>query len=245
MTECLLDRQVRLLEYLTSNSAIFGDENDALLDPALQGIDRRMLRLEARFSHGKRMAKIIAVFPQTFQLLGAERAAIVCEFVEACPPISITRLYNARQFYEFLCARWQHRSSEPPYLRDVAACEFAYAKARVGAEARVSAAANGERTPQAGIRRHPDIAMLRCAYDIRPIFEAGSGHAAPVERDTPLVVAVPPNALYPKVFEVLPPVFDVLAVIDDWTDRSLLGATPEVDELVRDLAEHGLVEVHG
>jgi len=33
--------------------------------------------------------------------------------------------------------------------------------------------------------------------------------------------------------------------VDDWTDRSALGATPEVDALIRDLAEHGLVEVRG
>jgi hypothetical protein len=65
-----------------------------------------------------------------------------------------------------------------------------------------------------------------------------------VERDTPLAIAMPPDAAHPKVFELLPLVYDVLAVPDDWTDRSALDATPEVGELVRDLAEHGLVEVH-
>jgi hypothetical protein len=33
--------------------------------------------------------------------------------------------------------------------------------------------------------------------------------------------------------------------VDDWTDRSALGGTPEVDALIRDLAEHRLVEVRG
>jgi hypothetical protein len=80
-------------------------------------------------------------------------------------------------------------------------------------------------------------------HDIRPIFEAGSGEAAPVERDTPLVIAMPPDAAHPNVFEVLPLVYDVLAAIDDWTDRSALGATPEADALIRELAEHGLIEV--
>jgi hypothetical protein len=32
--------------------------------------------------------------------------------------------------------------------------------------------------------------------------------------------------------------------VDDWTNRSTLGVTPEVDELVRDRG-HGLAEVHG
>jgi len=77
------------------------------------------------------------------------------------------------------------------------------------------------------------------------VFEAGSGHAAPVERDTPLAIVMPTVAVHPKVFEVLPLVFDVLAALGDWTSRSALGATPEVDELVRDLVEHGLVEVRG
>jgi hypothetical protein len=240
----LLDRQNRLLEYLTSGGAIFGDEKDVLPDHALRGIDPRMLHLEARFSHEKRMDKIIALFPETFRLLGADQEAIVREFVEARPPTDITRIENARQFYDFLCARWRHRPSEPPYLRDVAACEFACAKARVGAEARVSKPAKGGHAPQGGIRRHPDVALLRCAYDIRPIFETGSGAAAPVERDTPLAIAMLPDAVHPKVFELLPLVYDVLAVLDDWTDRSTLGATPEVDELLRDLAEHGLIEVH-
>ena len=41
----------------------------------LQGIDRGMLHLEARFSHEKRMEKIAAVFPVTFALIGAGRTA--------------------------------------------------------------------------------------------------------------------------------------------------------------------------
>jgi hypothetical protein len=245
MTMRLLDRQARLLEYLTGSGAIFGDEKDALPDHALRGIDPRMLHLEARFSHEKRMEKIIAVFPETFRLLGADRVAIVREFVEAWPPTDISRIENAGQFYDFLCARWRRQPSEPPYLRDVAACEFACAKVRVGAAVRASKPAKGEHVPQGGIRRRPDVALLRCVYDIRPIFEAGSGEAAPVERDTPLAIATPPDAVHPQVFELLPLVYDVLAILDDWTDRSALGATPEVDELVRDLAEHGLVEVGG
>jgi hypothetical protein len=109
----------------------------------------------------------------------------------------------------------------------------------------VTKLAKGEQALQGGIRRHPDVALLRCAYDIRPIFEAGSGEAAPLECDTPLAIAMPSDAVHPRVFEVLPFVYDVLAAIGDWTDRSALGATLDVDELVRDLAEHGLVEVRG
>jgi hypothetical protein len=245
----LLDRQARLLDYLTSSGAIFGEGSDAPLDQALHGMAPRLLRLEACFSHEKRMEKIITVFPKTFLLLGSDRAAIVRaatvrEFVSACPPTDITRIENARQFHDFLCSRWRHQPPEPPYLRDVAACEFAIAKVRVGAKVQ-ELEPRGEHAPRDGIRRHPDVALLRCAYDIQPIFEADSGQATPAERNTPLVIAMPPDGLHPKVFEVLPVVYDVLAAIDDWTDRSTLGATPEADRLIGDLAAHGLIEVRG
>jgi hypothetical protein len=129
-------------------------------------------------------------------------------------------------------------------LRDVAACEFAIAKVRVGAKVQ-ELEPRGEHAPRDGIRRRPDVALLHYAYDIRPIFEADSGQATPVERDTLLAIVMPPGALNPKVFEVLPVVYDILAAIDDWTDRSALGATPEADRLIGDLAAHGLIEVRG
>ena len=238
----LLDRQVSLLEYLTSSRAVFGDNGDESSNPALQGIDQGLLRLEACFSHEKRMEKIGAVFSRTIQLLGADHAAIVREFVEAYPPIAITRLENARQFYDFLCARWRRVPPKPPYLGDVAACEFAIAKARVGAGSAVSEPAT--RVPaQDGIRRHPGVILLHCAYDIRPIFEGSPAGADPVRRDTSLVIAMPPDAEHPKVFELLSPAFALLATLDDWTDPVALGSAPELDELICDLVEHGLVEL--
>jgi hypothetical protein len=63
MSNQLIDRQVSLLEFLTSGATIFDDQSDAILDGSLRGIDRRLLRVEARFSHEKRMEKIITVFP--------------------------------------------------------------------------------------------------------------------------------------------------------------------------------------
>jgi hypothetical protein len=239
----LLDRQVSLLEYLTSRGAIFGGERDASLDQGLQGLDRGLLRLEACFSHEKRMSKIGSVFPRTLQLLGTDQAAIVREFVEACPPADISRLENARQLYDFLCARWDREPPQPPYLRDVAACEFSCAKLRVGAEAEESQSAGREQAPRNSIRRHPGVVLLRCTYDVRAIFEDGAEDAVPVKRDTPVAVVLPTGAEHPRVFEVLPLVFDVLTALDDWTDRSSLGAAPELEALIHDLAEHGLVEV--
>jgi hypothetical protein len=242
MTTRLLDRQVRLLDYLTSSGAIFGEEEDATLDLALRGMDPRLLRLEACFSHEKRMEKIIAVFPKTYRLLGAERAAIVREFVKAYPPTDITRIENARQFYDFLSSRWRCQPPEPPYLEDVAACEFACARVRVNIRPPEEEPTSGRQARRDGIRRHPDMVLLRCAYNIRPIVEDDAEEVAVVKRDTPLAIAIPPDAEHPKIFEVPPPVFDVLGALHDWTDRSELGTAPEVDELICELAQHALIE---
>ena len=113
MAKRLLDRQISLLDYLTSGAAIFGDKRRAPLDPALQGLDVGLLRLEARFSYEKRMEKIVAVFRHTFELLASEQSAIVREFVRTCPPADIGHLTNAREFHDFLSARWRRRRPKP------------------------------------------------------------------------------------------------------------------------------------
>ena len=73
MPNQLLDRQVRLLEYLSSATAIFGDQADLSADPILRGIDRGLLRLEARSSCNRRIEKVMAVFPRTFDILGSDQ----------------------------------------------------------------------------------------------------------------------------------------------------------------------------
>jgi hypothetical protein len=239
----LLDRQARLLDYLTSSSTIFGGDADAPIDQALHGIDPRLLRLEASFSHEKRIEKIIAVFPNTFRLLAPDRATFVREFVKAFPPADSARIENARQFYDFLCARWRNAPPEPPYLNDVAACEFACAGVRGGLAPARAELAGGKPPRPSGIRRHPDTVLLRCGHDIRPIFEDHGEGAAPTRRDMLLAIAIPPGAERPKIFGIPPPVFDVLGALDDWVDRSELGSALEVDELIGELAQHGLVEV--
>ena len=177
--------------------------------------------------------------------MGADRDPIVRGFVEACPPVDISRLVNARQFHDFLSARWQREPPDPPYLPDVAACELACAEVRVDTE---EAAMTGRRTacasaPRRWIRRCPGVALLRCAYDIRPIFEEAAGEVAPTERDTPIAVAMPSGADQPRMFELPPAVFDLLAALDDWVDPAVFCDTPDANELIVDLAEHGLLEV--
>jgi hypothetical protein len=241
MSNRLLDRQVGLLEFLTSGAAIFDDLDGASLDPALVGIDCGLLRLEARFSFQKRMAKVAAVFPRTFELLDGHSGAIIREFVSSYPPRDIGRLENARQFFDFLCGESRRLPVLPPHLPDVAACELALAQVRANDLTRDTK--QREHALQNAIRRAPGVALLRCSYDVRTILEVGA-ETDPVRREVLLGVASPVGADQPRVFELLKPVFDLLSVMDEWADAAAMVATPKLNELVRDLSVCGLIEVH-
>lgn len=88
------------------------------------------------------------------------------------------------------------------------------------------------------------VVLLRCGYDIRPLFEDVSEGTAPARRDTLLAVALPPGAGHPGIFELSPLVFQTLEMLDDWTERSELGTGSQVDELVDEFMRYELVEVH-
>ena len=239
MAKPLLERQVSLIEHLTRPAAIFGGEGEVAAD--LEGIDQALLRVEARFSYAKRMEKITAVLPRTFESLGSGEAALVRAFVAGCPPTTMSRLENARQFYRFLCLRWMREAPDPAYICDVAACEMACAE--LDAEDQEPDRARGAvYARQSGIRRCPNVVLRRCAYDVRPIFETQS-KVVPTKRETPLAMALPPGSNGPQIFEVVPAVFDLLAVLDEWTDPQHLDAEPRVAKLLADLASRGLIEV--
>jgi hypothetical protein len=242
MPRPLLDRQVSLLAYLTSGAAIFGDGAAAAGDPALQGIDRGSLHLEARLSHDKRMEKIAAIFRKTFVILEGSRNTVVRAFAETCPPVGTGRMENARQFRDFLFARGADAPFEPAHLQDVAAFEFACATARIRGGDQALEAEKAGTQPPGWLRRGSEVVLLRCEYDLRTIFEDGSDRAVPVRRDTPLAISFPPGAASPQIFELAPIGFDLLARMDDWTDPVTLGDSPELKELLCDLAQHGLID---
>ena len=233
----LLDRQASLLEYLTSSEAVFGDSCGSSRTPTLQGIDRRLLHIEARFSHEKRMDKIAAVFPKTFALLGEDRDAVVREFVRACPPVDIGRLENARQFSDFLISRWGARRRAPPYLPDVTACELVCAQVRMDADSSPAVAKNRTRTGPSEIRRKPGIGLLRTRFDIRSIFEGKQRDIGPTERLVPLAISFQAGEL--GIFELTPEVFDLLVALDAWV---AVDELPNAEGLIADLGEAGLLE---
>jgi hypothetical protein len=247
MAARLLDRQHSLIVYLTSGEAIFGDQQQKPAEPSLQGINPGLLHLEARFSHEKRMDKIAGVFARTLSLLGNERTAIEHAFADNCPPTAIDRLENARQFYDFLYGHWEQRAPDPAYLPDLAGCELAFAQARSG-DARSGDLEPGRpvhqtsRAPPSSVRRGPDVALLRCTYDIRTLFETGSLEAVPPRRDLTLAIANTPGAREPAIFELDPAIFDLLAALDDWTDRRAFGITRKARAMLAELVSRGLVE---
>ena len=241
MPEQLLDRQVRLLEHLTSSAGIFGTARGLSNERALHGLDLGQLHLEARFSHQKRMAKIQWVLTGTLDLLGSNRDPIIGDFVEACPPVSISWLENARQFHDFLSARWLAEAPEPPWLPDIASYELAYAAVRAG-ERRETAAMEDGVAPGA-IRRHPGAVLLRCSYDIRPILEGRAGDTTPARRETRLAVAMLPGTDEPLVSDLSSGFFEFLEMLDQFVDAAFFQDAPEVSTLIGNLAARGLIEV--
>ncbi len=245
MTNRLLDRQVDLLAYLTSGEAIFRTEDRGPMPSSLEGMNRRYLDQEARFSHEKRMKKIRAVFPMTFALLGASEAASVRSFVDAYPPSDISRIANARQFHQFLCDQRRKGMAQPPHLRDIADCELAcativarYDEDRGKTDLSIPVAA------QNSIRRRPDIVLVRCGHDIRTIFEGGDVRIIPEQRETSLAIAIQQGNGRPGILEIQSATFDFLAALDDWTAPDTIGTTPIHRGLIKILANHGLIEVH-
>jgi len=235
MANRLLDRQASLLDCLSSAATILGGEADA---PA--GIDREVLRLQARFICNKRMEKIVTIFPRTLRILGARQKSVLRDFVEASRPTQRGSLANAREFHEFLTTRWRSAAPEPAYLPDVAACELARAQARDVPEERTNDRASESGTPQ--LRRRRSVVPLRCAYDVRGFFDAWPQEVVPPKRDISLVVSLPPGGRELKLMEVTSPTVDALSLLADWADPSVLDAFGERAGLLADLTAHGLVE---
>ena len=244
MTKRLLDRQASLLDYLSSGAAMFGAQADAPADPALRGFDPGALRLQARYICNKRLEKIVAVFPQTLQTVGAARRSILREFVEASRSTEKTTLANAQEFHEFLLRRWQRSRPRPAYLPDVAACELAMAEARDAGEDRSRLAEIAKCAGvRPGIRRRPGVIALRCAYDVRAIFEDSSRNVVPPRRAMSLVVAVPAGCGAVRIVETTPNLVEMLILLDDWIDLHRLDAFGEREELLAELAANDFIEI--
>lgn len=235
----LLERQVALLDYLTSTRAIFGLDGSAATDSRFHGFDVGRLRQEAMFSYDKRVAKIAAVFAKTWEYLGQNRTALLRRFVDAYPPASIGRLDNAQQFFDFLCEEWRREPPEAAYLPDIAACELAMAKVR-SHTADILSEYEG---PRPALRRHPGVERLICSHNIGLLFVEPSLATKPRKHTTRLAIVMPVESDAPRIFEVPDAVFSVLGKLDDWVPLAAIPADPVVRAIFDELAHTGLVEV--
>lgn len=241
----LLQRQIALLDYLTSGTAISNATDDRSLPPLLQGMSPALLALEARFSHDKRIEKIAGILPRTFDRLGDARLSLLQRFAELCPPFTIGRVENARQFCDFLSSPEQLGDLPLAYLPDLAALELALATLRANHEEREPdrniASQHRDDVDNKWIRRAKDVALLRCAHDIRAIFEMDS-RAPPARRDTLLVIAKPARSTEPLIFDVPAPIFALLTKLDQWTEQP---AGSEASAFLAELADCGVLEIAG
>jgi hypothetical protein len=244
MSNRFFDRQVDLVEYLTSPAVVFGEEANVPSDPVLQGIDRGLLCLVARSCCSKWIKRVVEAFPLTFEILGADQGLILRAFVLAGRQRDISTLASARQFYDFSLAYWRHEPPKVPYLPDVAACEFAMVKVgQMAEDSETSSKVSQSDAPKPALRRSRTAVPLRCIYDIRSIFEVGPAKAVAPKRDTLLVVTLPAGCCNAGMLEVVPVVFDLLVRLDEDADPISLGAIDGLEDLVSRLAAQGLIEV--
>jgi len=237
MTEPLIERQRKLLEYLTSGEAIFDGLPPG--DSALAGFEWTRLRLEARFSFSKRIDKIRALLPLTFALLGEKRDDILRNFTVSCPPRSIARIDNAAEFCDFLRERGESLVPALPWLSDVAACELAFARVRMGVDRR-GATETSVGTPRLAL----NVVLLRCRYNVAAFFEKGPDASAPERRETFLAVQLSEPALRPRVFALSTDAYAFLNALADTRQLSRDFNASEFVSLRGELVACGLIEIN-
>ncbi len=169
---------------------------------------------------------------------------ILREFVEVNRATNKSTVANAREFRDFLSARWRFEPSKPAYLPDVVECELAMAEVRNVIEEHEKPAKTSESDARkVGIRHRRSVVPLRCAHDIRSIFGIDSGEIVPPKRNTSLVVALPAGKSDVRIVEVAPLIVDALTLLADWVHPSTLDAFGDCENLIRYLATHEFIEM--
>ena len=243
----LIDLQTELLRRLTSEALMFGtgDPDLAALDPELRGIDFGRLRLEAEFSFDKRSGRLRETFARTASIFGFRFSGILKEFAAACPPRSYERFWDARDFFRWLQENRADDLSIPEWTVDVAKIEITLAHARtlrpVEAEQDALAACPFD-PPALRYRTHPCVALVRCKFDVGPLFRPEGSGKEIVRRDVPLAILSSRNRRRPQVMEIVPEAFDVLERSAEWSRLApKMAGGASFGELVIGLSARGLM----
>jgi len=233
----LIDRQRALIDHLVAPAEFRGREDGAGLSADLLALDPACLRIVGEQALAKRMSKVRAVFPHTCTALGANLASLATAFADACPPDSIERWDNARQFRDFLVGSWTRVAPDPAYLTDLLAFEEALWLGRRRLNQRlVTTSHSGAGTAQLLIRAD-GIVSLALDYDIRGLAARGSDQPV-VKRPTYLVVRQARIGVPVKVFEIPLAAFDLLGRLDqasgpgEQIDAILLGDLLKIGAIV-------------
>ena len=230
----ILDGQEAMLRAL-SDPALLGKGSAAA--PETPDADRHAV--VARLAHAKRMAKIRTALPRTCAALGDAFDPAARDFARAYPPRSASTFANALQFYRFLAHRWNRRAASPPYLRDLVACEIALAALAPRERAERGGAPSGRLM----VRRAPGVRLRACAFDVRALFDPGSGeNAALAERAAHVAIVADPAAGEPRLIGISAGLFGLLRSLSRWTVLPA-SAGGETSALVRRLESAQLVEL--
>jgi hypothetical protein len=237
--QSLHERQHNVLAYLTNPRKFDGDPAEL----GLEGMDLDRLRLMGTMSLGKRIDKIHSALPRTFEYLANDSSLSISEFASQYPPLSATRADNAIQFIDYLHGVWCEEPVDPAFLPDLVALELAMAIAT--AVEPEDPETDRTRTPRGSLRLPPGTQLLRCRFDIRPLFDNSVERRAPIERNLCLVVVMPADAQQPRVFEVKPDAYAMLKRIRlAEANNSTAGCASGVSRrLVDDLIQREILEV--
>lgn len=248
----LIDRQTMLLRHMTSAAFMFGTEElaSAARDPALAGMDLGRLRLEAEFSHSKRMKKLRGTFERTADLLGHGFSEVTKDYASVHPPKTYQRYPDAESFFEYFLEHWAHKASTPAWAADVAAVELALSRARTlrPAAMETEALAKCPKEPGSSWRRtHPCTLLVQCTYDVRPLFEPARSGEAVTQRQVHIAVLAARGRRRPLVMEAVPEAVALMERSAEWTPLEpkpgSKGAAAANTVLVEHLAGQGLMLV--
>jgi hypothetical protein len=242
----LLDRQQALIDYLRNPAAFLDHEFDPGQDIFLRGLDRERLRLVGTVALAKRIGKIEAVLPKTVSYLRTENTTSFHEFASEHPPSSSRRYDNAQQFYRYLRDRWTTHPPVPPFLRDLAACEWMLAQVRHEGSSELFVSRCERHFPDENIweiRRAKAVKRLECNYDVRSLLEPAPESVRVPERQVFLVFTPDSSPIGARVFEVAREVYELLESLDDWCSIHDLGLESETRSVIHSLIARGILEV--
>ncbi len=208
-------------------------------DEVLAGIDLERLRVVGRLILAKRMGKIETLLPATCRCVTLHVPALVRAFAAACPPVTLGRQENARQFRDFILA-YEGPPPAPAYLADLVQLEYLAASASFAARDRPAARPAPHLDPgwtACEVRVPPEVRLFETEFDLPAAF-ADSPPAA-LERGRPRLVAIVPVVPLARVFLLEDEVAALLLDLQTWTAVEPEGAR----RIVESLGARGLVEL--